>query len=446
VKMKLDTLTVALILSGLALSIMLGFTSGWVTSIAVQDGGLVNVIARMAQIVPGVHTTEADSDIPAATDLTPLKTFWKARQRVLQGYVYPDEIDDAELTYGAIRGMLSALGDPYTRFMDPDQYKDFRTESTGHFEGIGAMLMMELNEATGEQEVTISSVLPEGPAATTALAAEDIIFGVDQKPVKGLSLNEVVNLIRGPGGTPVVLTVRHKGADELSDVEIIRGRIEFPIIESRMLDDKIGYIWLRQFNRMAEEDVSNALKELQEEGMEALLLDLSMDPGGLLDQAVAVSSLFLDDTPITFIQDRNGDPDPLMARPGVAIGADVPIVVLIDGGSASASEIVSGALQDTARATIVGHHSFGKAKVQTVIELDDGSAVVLTTAVYLTPLKRDISKNENGERGVQPDIRFPDPVEPDKRDPDLTYRDWFEKWHGEQIDKAAEVLREKLAG
>ncbi len=135
-----------------------------------------------------------------------------------------------------------------------------------------------------------------------------------------------------------------------------------------------------------------------------------------------------------------------MARPGLAIGADVPIVVLIDGGSASASEIVAGALQDTARGTIVGHHSFGKAKVQTVIELDDGSAVVLTTAVYLTPLKRDISKGENGERGVQPDIRFPDPVEPEERDPNLTYRDWFEQWHGEQIDRAAEVLREKLAG
>jgi C-terminal processing protease CtpA/Prc len=182
VKIKLDTLTVALILSGLALSITLGFTSGWVTSIAVQEGGLVDAIARMAQIVPGTHTVETDSDIPAATDLTPLKTFWKARQRVLQGYVYPDEIDDAELTYGAIRGMLNALGDPYTRFMDPDQYKEFRTESTGHFEGIGAMLMMEVNEVSGEKEVIVSSVLPEGPAATTDLAADDVILAVDEAP------------------------------------------------------------------------------------------------------------------------------------------------------------------------------------------------------------------------------------------------------------------------
>ena len=445
-KIKLDTLTVALILSGLALSITLGFTSGWVTSIAVQEGGLVDAIARMAQIVPGTHTVETDSDIPAATDLTPLKTFWKARQRVLQGYVYPDEIDDAELTYGAIRGMLNALGDPYTRFMDPDQYKDFRTESTGHFEGIGAMLMMEVNDASGEKEVVVSSVLPEGPAATTDLAADDVILAVDERPIKGMALNEVVDLIRGPGGTPVVLTVRHKGAEELSEVEIIRGRVEFPIIESKMLDDEIGYIWLRSFNRMAEVDMRKALSELEEQGMKALLLDLSMDPGGMLDQAVAVSSLFLDDTPITFIKDRNGEPDPLMAHPGVAVAADVPIVALIDGGSASASEIVAGALQDTGRGTIVGHPSFGKAKVQTVIELDDGSAVVLTTAVYLTPLKRDISKGENGERGVQPDIRFPDPVEPEERDPELTYRDWFKQWHGEQIERAAEVLREKLAG
>ncbi len=432
-----DTLKIALILVGAGLAIVAGFTGGWIASMGYQDGAMFGAIANFAQIVPGVHQTQSGSDIPDATNLTPLKTFWKARQRVMQGYVYPEEIDQAELTYGAIRGLLAALDDPYTRFMDPKQYTDFQTESEGHFEGIGAMLVLEPDEETGDDQVLIQSVLPEGPAATTDLRAGDVIFGVDQKPIKGLDLNEVVELIRGPGGTPVVLTVRHKGDETLSEVEIIRGRVEFPIIESKMLDNEIGYIWLRSFNRQAEVDMRKAIEELKAEGMKALLFDLSIDPGGMLDQAVAVASLFLDDTPITFIKDRNGEDDPLMARAGLALGEDVPIVVLIDGGSASASEIVSGALQDTGRATIVGHHSYGKAKVQTVIELDDGSAIVLTTAVYLTPNKRDISRDENGERGVQPDIFFPD---------ELSYQEWFEQWHASQIDQAAAVLREKLAG
>ena len=438
-----NTQTAILVAAG-CVTLVLAFVCGWVAAEAFEQGSLVAAVTRFAQIVPGTFSVESGSDIPAATDLTPLKTFWKARQRVLQGYVYPEEIDNAKLTYGAIEGMLGALGDPYTRFMTPDQYAEFQTESQGHFEGIGAYLAEELNEETGEKEIKVTEVMPEGPAAETELQPGDVILGVDQKPVRGMDLDDVVDLIRGPGGTPVVLTVRHKGAEELVDVEIIRRRVDIPIIKHRMLDNGIGYVWLRSFsNREAALRLAKAIDDLKGQGMKALLLDLTSDPGGLLDQAVSVASLFLDDTPITYIKDRNGEPDPLMARPGTAIDEDVPMVVLIDRASASASEIVAGALQDRGRATIVGQPSFGKAKVQTVIELDDGSAIVLTTAVYLTPLKRDISRGENGERGVQPDIRFPAP--PEERDPSLTYREWYEQWHAQQIDKAADVLRQKLA-
>ena len=420
---------------------LLVFTAGMFTAQVINAGGVVPALVEMAQIVPGTYDVQSDSDIPGATSLTPLKSFWRARQRIIDNFVYPEEIERDELTYGAIGGMLKSLDDPYSRFMTPDQYEEFQTQSTGRFEGIGAELVMEENAKTGEREVVVLRVLPDGPASETSLYSGDVIVGVDGKSVKGMSLHEVVNLIRGEGGTDVVLNVRHEGAEEIADVTITRGRVEFPIVEFRMLDEenKIGYVWLRSFNHLAEARVQDALNSLKKDGMKALLFDLSSDPGGMLDQAVAVGSLFLDDTPITWIRDRHGEPEPLNARPGIMLDEDIPMVVLVDGGSASASEIVAGALQDTERATIVGHSSFGKAKVQTVIELDDGSAMVLTTAVYLTPNKRDISKrDENDERGVHPDIRFPDPpTDPEERPS-------AQEWHDAQIELAADVLRDGL--
>lgn len=426
------------IVVAVSLGTLLVFLAGMFAAQVIAAGGIMPALSQMAQIVPGVHVVEQGSDIPAATNLTPLKTFWRARQRILDNFVYPDKIDQNELTYGAIEGMLSALGDPYSRFMDPEAYAEFQTEAEGHFEGIGAELTMERNEETGEMEVVVANVLPEGPASRTALMANDVIVAVDGIPVRGKTLNEVVNMIRGVGGTDVVLTVRHANSEETTDITITRGRVEFPIVQWKMLDDDIGYLWLRSFNRVAASEVQNALNALKQQGMKALLFDLSSDPGGMLDQAVAVASLFLDNTPVTYIRDRQGEPEALMARPGIVLDEDVPVVVLIDRGSASASEIVAAALQDTRRATIVGQPSYGKSKVQTVIELDDGSALVLTTAVYLTPNKRDISGDEDGIRGVQPDVRLPDPPEDPEQRPTAA------EWHEQQIARAAEVLRERL--
>jgi len=422
-----------------ALLVLMATFGGGVLAQRVADaGGWTAVVAHLAQIVPEVLDEEAAPDIPPATNLTPLKTFWKARQRVISNYVYPDEIDETKLTYGAIKGMLSALNDPYTRFMTPEEYTEFQTESEGHFEGIGAILASEANKETGDEEVVIMTVLPEGPASEADLRVGDVIMQVNDRPIKGMKLDQVVKLIRGPGGTKVVLGVRRATAEELVNIEITRGRVEFPIIEQRMLGNDIGYLWLRSFNRQAEMDVRKALDYLKSQGMKGLILDLSGDPGGMLDMAVAVASLFVDDTPITWIKDRNGEPEPIEARSGIMLDEDIPMVVLIDRGSASASEIVAGALQDTQRATIVGTPSFGKGKVQTVMVLDDGSALVLTTAVYLTPNKRDISRED--ARGVQPDVRFADMPE------GITVKEWDESWHPEQISRAAEVLRKKMAG
>jgi len=433
---SLRSLTIVVAVS---LATLLVFCSGMFTAHVISAGGVVPALMQMAQIVPGVYEVESGTDIPPATSLTPLKTFWRARQRIIDNFVYPEDIEQTELTYGAIEGMLSSLGDPYSRFMDPGEYSEFQTESEGHFEGIGAELIMEKNEETGEFEVIVANVLPEGPASQTALMPGDIIVAVDDTPIRGKTLNAVVNMIRGEGGTDVVLKVRHEASEDLTDITITRGRVEFPIVQWEMLDDGIGYLWLRSFNRVASTEVQAGLNALKQQGMRALLFDLSSDPGGMLDQAVAVSSLFLENTPVTYIRDRAGEPEALRARPGIMLDESIPIVVLINRGSASASEIVAGALQDSGRASIVGHPSFGKSKVQTVIELDDGSAIVLTTAVYLTPNQRDISGDDDGERGVQPDVRFPDPPE----DPDE--RPSAAEWHDMQIERAVDVLRDKLA-
>lgn len=428
---------------GIAVGLALTFTCGMVAHQLIADGGWVALAAHVAQVVPGVFDRETAPDIPPATNLDPIRTFWKARHRVMTNYVYPDEIDEVKLTYGAIKGMLGALDDPYTRFMTPDDYAEFQTESEGHFDGIGARLERRLNEETEQHEVYIYQVLPGGPAYDTELREGDVIVAVDGKLVRTLSLYDVVQLIRGRSSTKVVLTVSREGEDKVLDIEIVRGRVDMPIVEFDLLDDDIGYMWLQQFNRQAEKEVQDGLNALKGRGMKALLLDLSSNPGGMLDMAVAIASLFLDDTPITWIADRAGEPEPIEARGGIMLDEDVPMVVLIDGNSASASEIVAGALQDTGRATIVGHPSYGKAKVQTVMELDDGSALVLTTAVYLTPNKRDISKPET--RGVQPDVRLPDPPERLDTQTREEARQAFDEWREDQISRAAELLREKLA-
>ncbi len=404
------------------------------TAEVLSEGNMLAFSASLAQIIPGVYQQDKDYDIPTVTDLSPIATFWQVREKIKTHYVYPVE-DDKTLTYGAIRGMLAALKDPYSRFLDPQEFKDFRTESEGHFDGIGAVLEAQTDD-TGHERVVISDVIPEGPAATTDLRFGDQIVKVDGKATKGQTLYQVVRQIRGKRGTPVVLTLVREGLEDSFDVEIIRAEVQFPTLESEMLDDKIGYIWLRSFNQLAEEKMTEAIDELTKQGMEALLLDMSTDPGGILDAAVTVASFFLDGGPVVYIKARDTDPQPLNASPGTAIPEDMPMLVLVNRGSASASEIVAGALKERGRAEVAGHRTFGKAKVQTIIEMRDGSALFLSTAVYLTPELTDLgAEDAEGNRGVKPDHLFADP------EPDATYSG--EEWHQKQIDQAIEILKAK---
>lgn len=422
-----------------AVLVVMAFGAGTATGLGLGKGIFLNAAARVAQITSGAFEHKRDYDIPAATNLNALEVIWEVREKVKQQFVYPVK-DDNKLTYGAIRGMLAALDDPYTRFLDPKEFKDFRTDTSGHFDGIGAVLEAKTDDK-GRDQVVISSILPEGPAAKTNLRPQDIIIKVDDKNVDGMTLNAVVNLIRGPRGTEVKLLVVRKGTEKPIEIKVVRANIEVKVVEYKMLDaeKKIGYIWLRSFNQNAVPEMNAAIADLTKKGMKSLVFDLSMDPGGILDVAVEVGSMFVDNGPIVWTKERGAEAKPLNAIPGNAISKNIKMVTLIDGGSASASEIVAGALQDTGRSLIVGQNSFGKSKVQTICELQDDSAMFLSTALYLTPKQRDIGiKDEKGKRGLKPDVYFP---EPDPNKTDLK----FDTWHDEQVQLAKAELLKLLA-
>ena len=420
----------------LSLFVTAAFLMGMWTMHTIGEEGLFTVAVRVVQAIPGVLQIEDAPLIPAASDLRPLQTFWEVRDRVKKQFVYEVD-DDQKLTYGAVRGMLAALDDPYTRFYTPEEYREFQVETEGHFDGIGAVLESREVGETGEREVFITAILPEGPAAHVDIMPEDTIVTVDEIPIKGMTLQAVVNRIRGERGTEVQLGLKRQGAEGLVNVKIVRAEIQVPVCEHKMLPNKIGYLWLRTFNKQADAKVRRALEDLKDQGVRGLLLDLSINGGGLLDMSIAVSSMFVDGGPVVYVKERGREAQALNARRGAVVPGDLPIVILVDRGSASASEIVAACLQDTGRALVVGQNTFGKAKVQTVAELNDKSALVLSTAVYLTPKKRDISvEYEDGKRGVKPDRFFPEP-EPGAR---IKFADW----HKQQIDKAVEVLEEQI--
>lgn len=362
----------------------------------------------------------------------------EAAERIAERYVDPTT-DGKSLTDAAIRGMVASLNDPFTRFLSPEEARAFRTDSSGHSDGIGIALESKTEENSSREEIVISSVLPEGPAAKTGLRCGDTLLKVDTTVVKGRTLTGIVNLIRGDRGTPVLLTVSRKGSDRPIQITVIRASVQVKVVEYRMLDSerKIGYIWLRQFNQGAIDEMRKAIHDLvYKQGAKGLVFDLSMNTGGILDAALEVGSMFTDKGPIAWVKERGHELKPLTAARSDTIEEDVRMVTLIDGGTASGSEIVAGALQDYARSLIVGQASFGVDRVQTIFELQNHSILILSTQVYLTPKMRDISvKDAKGRKGIIPDVTFP---ERDANSRDLA----FGEWHESQIAMAkAELLK-----
>ncbi len=301
------------------------------------------------------------------------------------------ETDKQAMIQGAIKGMVGALGDPYTQYVDPQQNEIMRENDSGGFEGIGATVDMI------DGKLTIVSPLRDSPADQAGIKAGDVILEVDGRPVQGLELIEAVSLVRGPKDSTVTLTIERKGVDEPFTVSIVRASIPLITVESRMLADRIGYLAVHSFGSQTVKELDENLAALERQGAKALILDLRGNPGGFLDAAVETTSRFVESGPVLWWQNADGTSYSMDVRPHRTF--EWPMVVLIDHGSASASEIVAGALQDTGRASLIGEQSFGKGSVQNVHQLRDGGSVRVTTAHWLTPDKHEI----NGI-GLEPDI------------------------------------------
>lgn len=327
----------------------------------------------------------------AGTDYESIELFTDVLAIVKKSYV--EEVDTKKLIYGAINGMLTAL-DPHSSFMPPDTYKELKTETKGEFGGLGIEISIK------EGVLTVISPIEDTPAYRAGVKAGDQILKIDDKFTKDLSIMDAVKRMRGTKGTKVTLTIMREGFDKPKDFPLVRDIIQVRSVKSKLLDDGYGYVRIAQFQEKTADDLQKALASFDESKLRGLVLDLRNDPGGLLDQAVKVSEQFLDEGKlIVYTEGREKDAQMRFnARKGNK-QAHYPIVVLINSGSASASEIVAGALQDHKRAVVMGVQSFGKGSVQTIIPLSDNSGLRLTTARYFTPSGRSIQA-----KGITPDI------------------------------------------
>lgn len=335
------------------------------------------------------------------------EVFWQSWD-ILERDFYFDLPDDKTLTHGAIQGLLATTGDPFTYFAPPTAAEFDRQATAGEFGGIGAYITQ--NE---RGEIVITRPFAGMPAAEAGLQDGDILIAVDGTPTSGWSQEKAVSELRGEIGTAVKLDVRRPPSSALISVEIVRARVELPTVEATLIDTT-GYVRLFSFNDKATSLLTEEIGSLLEQGAEDLVFDLRGNPGGLLDQAVSVSDLFLDEGIVVSERYRNGDERVFESKTG-DIAESIPVVVLIDAGSASASEVVAGALQDRDRAILVGRTSYGKGSVQHVYNMPDGSQLRVTVAVWFTPNDTAIEKS-----GLVPDIEVPvDEAESTNVDPVL---------------------------
>jgi len=352
-----------------------------------------------------------------------LKVFTDVLEIVQKSYV--EDVKTEDLITGAIEGMLASL-DPYSAYLDPDMYREFQVEAKGSFGGLGIEITIK------DGILTVIAPIEDTPAYRAGVQAGDKILKINEESTKGLSLMECVKRLRGPKDTKVTITIMRNGFTQMQDVTIVRDIIRIESVKFKTLEQGYGQLRISQFQAKTAEDARKALEALQKEnpeGLSGLILDLRNNPGGLLDQAVEVSDLFLDSGVIVTIKGRDAEEKTAFSAHAEGTMPHWPIVVLVNQGSASASEIVAGALQDYGRAVIMGSTTFGKGSVQTIIALDDGSGIKLTTARYFTPNNRSIH-----ELGIKPDI----PLEAIKAPRDMITE---EGEKDPQLDRALEQLK-----
>jgi carboxyl-terminal processing protease len=401
---------IAVVMTGTAY--LAGFGTSWLMN------NQMNFSADAAQ---AIGRAPSDGSQPANFDV-----FWEAL-RILRGQFYGEVPEGQAVTHGAIRGVLQSLDDPNTLLIDPKTAEIDRSQLEGEFEGIGAVVNM--NE---DGQLVVVSPMDGQPAQDAGLQAGDIILQVDGTDITGMTLTDAVLLIRGPRGTTVTLTVLRPGAEDTLTFEIIRARIETPTVTQRTLEEapRIGYIRLGLFGERTVSELQQAIRDLQSQGAEAFVVDVRNNPGGFLSSAVEVASQFVSGDVVVTEKWSDGRERSFPARRGGALtDSSIPMVLLVNRGSASASEILAGAVQDLDRGVLIGEETFGKGSVQQVYTLSDDSQLNVTVAHWLTPNGDDIN-----EQGILPDIVVTPTQEQIDAGVDI------------QLQRATEVLQNELTG
>jgi carboxyl-terminal processing protease len=405
----------------------IGYRLGEQHALPQLSGNSEKVVPKTVKNTPAPEEVSADFAI-----------FWDVWQKMFRYFIDAQKLDAQKMVYGAISGMVAAAGDPYTTFLPPKENKDFKQDIGGQFEGIGAQLDLK------DGKIIVTSPLKDSPAEAAGIKPQDYIMKVDGVDTTGWSIQEAVSKIRGPKGTTVTLTILHAGNREPVDIPVVRNTIMVPSVESwvkaagdiveihsateaaelKKQSDRIGYLKLSRFGDHTNEDwnkaVSYLLIEHRRNPLAGIVFDLRNNPGGYLDGSVYIASEFISSGTIVSQKNSDGTVQSLQVNRKGRL-TDIPLVVLINKGSASAAEIVSGALKDYKRATIVGERSFGKGSVQTPYELAQGASVHITTGKWVLPNGDSIS-----EKGITPDIA----VQYDYADPNADT----------QLAKAIEVL------
>ena len=381
-------------------------------------GGLIFVSGKNR------HVTAETSDVYENIEI-----FTEVLRQIEKNYVEPQ--DPQKLIYGAIKGMVQSL-DPHSSFLTKEEHQELLIETKGSFTGVGIEITVRDNV------LTVVSPIEGTPAYEAGIQAGDQIIGIDDKPTNDMTLTDAVKNIRGPKGTKVKLTVRREGAEKPLEFSITRDVIPLKSVRSHLLSPDIGYVRISSFQSKTDEDLASALEKIEDgRALKGLILDVRNNPGGLLTQAIKVSDLFLDSGLIVSTKGRNDSQDMEVPANKNEDPRNYPIIVLVNGGSASAAEIVAGALQDNKRALVLGTKTFGKGSVQTILPLSDGSGLRLTTAKYYTPSGKSIQLS-----GITPDIKveFVPPVDKPEKGESRFLREEDLKGHmpneiGEEPDK-----------
>jgi len=408
-KRSLNIVRVVLAITTLALTAAAAFACGFAASVMLDTTG------RQVELLPSPTPATPPTAAPVVTPPPPTRPeeetfqlFWEVWDLLEQNY-YGDLPDMQTVTYGAIRGMLSTLGDEYTSFIEPRIAAILNEDATGTFEGIGAFVHMR-----EDGKLEIANVFPGQPAEQAGLQSGDLVLAVDGESIVGYSIYEAIALIRGPAGTEVTLLIERPGEEETFEVTVTRARIEIPLVETDMLEGDVAYIHLVDFSATATSQMEEALDELLTQNPAGLVLDLRDNPGGWLDQAVQVADLFLDEGVVLIERSADGSEETFHSWDGDQ-AEEIPLVVLVNGQTASAAEIVAGAIQARGRGVLVGTQTLGKGSVQRPYRLSDGSELRVTVARWFTP--SDVAIHG---QGLTPDIEsaLPEDLEPGE-DPQL---------------------------